>query len=95
MTVELEVAKGRRIRGLGYNLWVESSRDRTTTISSLVIEQKFEELQGTVSKLLGVIEWMWTHVGALPPYMDMGVPPQHVGDPTYGDDNDDNVGLGH
>ncbi|CAL9004436.1 unnamed protein product [Prunus brigantina] len=58
MTVELEVAKGRRIRGLGYNLRVESSRDRTTTTSSLVIEQKFEELQGTVSKLLGVIEWM-------------------------------------
>ncbi|CAB4268473.1 unnamed protein product [Prunus armeniaca] len=66
MTVELEVAKGRRIQGLGSNLRVESSRDQITATSSLVTKQKFEELQGT-----------------------------HVGDPTYGDDNDDSVGLGH
>ncbi|XP_021809573.1 uncharacterized protein LOC110753072 [Prunus avium] len=109
MTAELGVAKGRRIRGLGSNLRVESSRDRTTATSSLATEQKVEELQGTVGelkgtvselqgtvgKLLGVIEWMRTHVGALPPDMDMGVPPQHVGDPTYSDDDDDNISLGH
>ncbi|XP_021806648.1 uncharacterized protein LOC110750597 [Prunus avium] len=111
MAAELGVARGRRIRGLGSNLRVESSRDRTTATSSLATEQKVEELQGTVGelkgtvselqgtvgKLLGVIEWMRTHVGALPPDMDMGVPPQHVGDPTYGDDDDDddNISLGH
>jgi len=90
MTAELGVAKGKRIRGLGSSLRVESSHSGRVA-SSLATERKVEELegtvgelkgtvselQGTVGKLLDVIEWMRTHVGPLPSHL--GVPSQYVG----------------
>ncbi|XP_021818654.1 uncharacterized protein LOC110760658 isoform X2 [Prunus avium] len=84
MTVELGVAKGKRIRGLGSSLRVESSHSGGVA-SSFATQQKVEELQGTVSelqgtvgKLLDVIEWMRTHDGPLPSHI--GVLSSHVGD---------------
>ncbi|CAL8136226.1 unnamed protein product [Prunus armeniaca] len=82
MTGELGVAKGKRIRGLGSSLRVESSHS-CGFASSCATEQKVEELQstvgelkgtlselqGTVGKLLDVIEWMRTHDGPLPSHL--------------------------
>ncbi|PQQ05302.1 uncharacterized protein Pyn_24349 [Prunus yedoensis var. nudiflora] len=69
MTVELGVAKGKRIRGLGSSLRVESSHSGGVA-SSFATQQKVEELQGTVGELKGT--WMRTHDGPLPSHI--GVP---------------------
>ncbi|XP_021807025.1 uncharacterized protein LOC110750943 [Prunus avium] len=97
MTVEFGVAKGKRIRGLGSSLRVESSHSGGVA-SSFATQQKVEELQGTigelkgtvselqgtVGKLLDVIEWMRTHDGPLPSHI--GVLSSHVGDSPCDDD---------
>ncbi|KAL6288674.1 hypothetical protein ACE6H2_006184 [Prunus campanulata] len=52
MTAELGVAKGKRIRGLGSSLRVESLHSGRLA-SSFATEKKVEELQGTVGELKG------------------------------------------
>ncbi|CAB4283414.1 unnamed protein product [Prunus armeniaca] len=103
MTGELGVAKGKRIRGLGSSLRVESLHS-CGFASSCATEQKVEELQstvgelkgtvselqGTVGKLLDVIEWMRTHDGPLPSHLF--VPSQHVGDSPCHDDQGNSGG---
>ncbi|CAL9005151.1 unnamed protein product [Prunus brigantina] len=103
MTVELGVAKGKRIRGLGSSLRVESLHSGGFA-SSCATEQKVEELQstvgelkgtvselqGTVGKLLDVIEWMRTHDGPLPSHLV--APSQHVGDSPCHDDQGNSGG---
>ncbi|XP_021815511.1 uncharacterized protein LOC110758036 [Prunus avium] len=54
MTAELGVAKGKRIRGLGSSLRVESSHSGRVA-SSFATEKKVEELQGTVGELKGIV----------------------------------------
>ncbi|KAI5337549.1 hypothetical protein L3X38_016820 [Prunus dulcis] len=64
MIVELGVAKGKRIRGLGSSLRMESSHSGGVA-SSFATEQKVEELEGTV----GVLS---QHVGDSPCDDDQG-----------------------
>ncbi|CAL2271563.1 unnamed protein product [Prunus armeniaca] len=104
MIVELGVAKGKRIRGLGSSLRVEGSHSGVVALS-FATEQKVEELEGTVGelkgtvselqgtmgKLLDVIEWMRTHDGPLPSHL--GVLSQHVGDSPCDDDQGNNGGF--
>ncbi|KAI5314530.1 hypothetical protein L3X38_043706 [Prunus dulcis] len=103
MIVELGVAKGKRIRGLGSSLRMESSHSGGVA-SSFATEQKVEELEGTVGelkgtvselqgivgKLLDVIEWMRTHDGPLPSHLCVLY--QHVGDSPCDDDQGNNGG---
>ncbi|CAL8176596.1 unnamed protein product [Prunus armeniaca] len=71
MTVELGVAKGKRIRGLGSSLRVESSHSGGVA-SSFATEQKVEELQGTVGELKGTVSVPSQHVGDSPCDDDQG-----------------------